>query len=95
MVENDTEEGSGGKHWIDRTERAVLNTSADVAGKEIMKGSILLTEKHIGQFMPFQGAEKEQAKQCRIGALSDPITGKQRKEPRIILIVRRFLDGFS
>ena len=59
MVEDDTEERFGGKHWIDRTERAILDASPNVVGKKIVKDSILLLKKHVGQLMPFQGTEQE------------------------------------
>jgi hypothetical protein len=59
MVEDDTEEGSGGKHWIDRTESPILDASANVAGEQIVKDSILLLEKHVGQLMSLQGTEQE------------------------------------
>ena len=91
-MEDDTEEGSGGKHGIDRAEGAVLDASANVAGEQIVKDSILLLKKHVGQLMPFQGAEKEQAKQRRIGALSDSIAGEQREEPFIIPFLGGFFD---
>ena len=58
-MEDDTEESSGGQYWIHRTERAFLNASANVAGKEIMKDLILPLKEHVGKLMPFQGAEKE------------------------------------
>ena len=59
MVKDDTEEGSGSKHWINRTEGTILDTSANVAGEQIVKDSILLLKKHVGQLMPFQSTEKE------------------------------------
>lgn len=58
-MEDDTEEGFGGKYWIDRTESAILDASSNVAGEKIMKNSILLLKKHVGQLMSFQGTEKE------------------------------------
>ena len=59
MVEDDTEKSFGGKHWIDRTERTVLDASPNVAGEEIVKAPLLLLKKHVGQLMSFQGTEKE------------------------------------
>ena len=59
MVEDDTEESFCRKYWIDRTERAVLDASSNVAGEKIVKDPILLLKKHVGQLMSFQGAEKE------------------------------------
>lgn len=94
-MENDTEEGSGGKHWIDRSENTVLDASSNVAGEQIVKDSILLLKKHVGQLMPFQGAEKEQAEQRRICAFFDSIAGEQREEPFIISFLGCFFDGFS
>ena len=47
-MEDDTKEGSGGKHWIDRTERAILDASANVPGEQIVKHPILLLKKHVG-----------------------------------------------
>ena len=94
-MEDDPEKGSGGKHWIDRTERAILDASANVTGEQIVKDTILPLKKHVGQLMPFQGAEQEQAKQCRICAFSDSIAGEQREEPFIIPFLGCFFDGFS
>ena len=94
-MEDDTKEGSGGKHWIDRTERAILDASANVPGEQIVKHPILLLKKHVGQLMPFQGTEKKQAKQRRICALSDSIAGEQREEPLIISFLGCFFDRFS
>ena len=48
MVEDDTEESSGGKHGIDWAKRAILNALANVAGKQIVKDSILLLKEHVG-----------------------------------------------
>lgn len=95
MVDDDPEKRSGRKQWIDRTERAVVNASANIAGEEIVKDAILLLKKHIGQFMSFQGTEQEQAKQCRIRTLSDSIAGQQREEPCIILPFGGFFDCLS
>ena len=47
-MEDDAEEGSGGKHGIDRAKRAILNALANVAGKQIVKDSILLLKNHVG-----------------------------------------------
>ena len=59
MVQDDAEEGFGGKYWIDRTESAILDASSNVAGEQIVKDSILLLKKHVGQFMSFQCTKKE------------------------------------
>lgn len=42
MVEDGAEEGSGGQHRIDWTERPILDASANVAGEQIVADSILL-----------------------------------------------------
>lgn len=95
MVEDNTEERFGDKHWIDRTESAIFDASPNVAGKKIVKDSILLLKKHGGQLMPFQGTRQEQAKHRRICTFFDLIAGEQCKEPFIISFVGCGFDGFS
>jgi hypothetical protein len=95
MVEDDTEEGSGGKHRVDWPERAILDASANVAGQQIVKDTILLLKKHVGQLVTFQGAEKKQPKQRRIRALPDSIAGEKLEEPLIISILDGLLGGFA
>ncbi len=95
MVEDDTEEGSGGQHRVDWTERAILDASANVAGQQIVKDAILLLKKHVGQLVTFQGAEKKQPKQRRIRALPDSIAGEEHEEPLIISILDGFFSGFA
>lgn len=58
MVEYDTEKGSGGKHWIDRTESAILDASAKVAGEQIVKDSIVLQKNMLDSSCPSKALKR-------------------------------------
>ena len=93
MVDDDTEEGSGGELRIDRAKGSIFDPPADVCFQQVVKHAVLPPEKHIGQLVAFQGAEEQQSEQRRVRSFSDSRTGQQSEQPGIVVVPRGFFRG--
>src|SRR4029453_14282677 len=93
VMDDHSDEGPGGQQRIDLAEGAFADSHLDIGGKVVVKNGGMLSEKHLGQPMTLERAEKQQPQKGGVHIGSDAEAGDQGEDATVIPFLCGFFDG--